>query len=119
MTQSNRIVAIVAEQEWPAALLRIQANEDGRTFQYSVDADEPLLIICSTDPNEILTDILDFERCRPAEIWWSALRNFRSAQRHAPIRRTARERNAQLGFSAGTHKTKGMSLASVNSDLDC
>lgn len=65
LTEHDRILAVVPEQEWPAASLRIKPNEDGRPFEHSVNAHKFFLVVVASHADVILTNVLNLEWRRP------------------------------------------------------
>lgn len=66
LAERDREVAVVPEQERPGALLELEPNEDARTLEKDVGSDERLLETV-TNSNKVRSDVLNLERCRPAQ----------------------------------------------------
>jgi len=63
----DRVVAVVAEEERPRAVLGVDPDEDARTLEDGVDPGELLVAagLVQRDAHVVLADVLELERRRP------------------------------------------------------
>jgi hypothetical protein len=78
LTEGDGEVTVVAEQEGPASLLRLESDEDAGSLEDGVGTNEHLLFARGRESDVVVTDVLNLERRGPGR--WMRQRGARRGQ---------------------------------------
>lgn len=65
LTECDRVVTVVAEEEGPGTVLGVESNEDARSLEHGVDLDQALVVLSLLHADIVLANVADLERGRP------------------------------------------------------